>query len=50
MLFFGSIRVPQREESIKKEVMVIIEIILFGFILGVVQKWLDESASQIFPL
>ena len=50
MLFFGSIRVPQREESIKKQVIVIIEIILFGFILGVVQKWLDESASQIFPL
>ena len=50
MLFFESIRVPQKEESIKKQVKVIIEIILFGFVLGVVQKWLDESASQIFPL
>lgn len=32
------------------EIIITIGVILFGFALGVLQKWIDGSPSNIFPL
>lgn len=48
--FLEKIRTPEKGVSHKKQVIVTIGIILFGFALGVLQKWMDGSPSNIFPL
>lgn len=44
------IRIPQKEVSLKKQVMVTIGIIFVGASLGVLQKWMDGSPDNIFPI
>lgn len=48
--FLEKIRTPEKDFSLKIQIMITIEIILFGFALGVLQKWIDASPSNIFPL
>lgn len=48
--FLEKIRTPEKEVSFKKQVIVSIGVILLGFALGVLQKWIDGSPSNIFPL
>lgn len=48
--FFDKIRIPEKGVSLKSQIMVTIGVILFGFVLGVLQKWIDGSPSNIFPL
>lgn len=49
-LFLERIRTPEKGVSFKVQSMVTIGVILFGFVLGVLQKWIDGSPSNIFPL
>ena len=48
--FLKKIRTPQKDVSLKIQMMVTIGVILFGFALGVLQKWIDGSPSNRFPL
>lgn len=43
-------RIPQKGVSLKKQVMVTIGIIFVGASLGVLQKWMDGSSDNIFPI
>ena len=42
--FFESVRKPQRNVPLSGLVSTTVGIILFGFFLGVLQKWLDGTA------
>ena len=44
------IRIQPKVVSLKQQVIVTISIILFGFGLGVLQKWLDGSPGNMFPV
>lgn len=48
--FLEKIRTPEKDVSFKKQVIVTIGVILLGFALGVLQKWIDGSPINIFPL
>lgn len=48
--FFEKIRTPEKGVSFKMQMIVTVGVILFGFALGVLQKWIDGSPSNIFPL
>ena len=47
--FLEKIRTPEKDVSFKKQMIVTIGVILLGFALGVLQKWIDGSPSNIFP-
>lgn len=47
--FLEKIRTPEKGVSLKIQMTVTIGIILLGFALGVLQKWMDGSPSNIFP-
>ena len=47
--FLDKIRTPEKGVFLKKQMIVTIEVILFGFALGVLQKWIDGSPGNIFP-
>lgn len=47
---FEKIRMSRKGVSIKKQIIVTIGIILFGFSLGVLQKWIDGSPGNMFPV
>ena len=44
--FFESVRKPQRNVPLSGLISTTVGIILFGFFLGVLQKWLDGTASN----
>ena len=48
--FLEKIRTPEKCISLKMQMMVTIGVILFGFALGILQKWMDGSPSNMFPL
>lgn len=48
--FLEIVRKPKRDTPLKKQVMITIGIIIIGFALGVFQKWIDGSASNLLPL
>lgn len=48
--FLEKIRTPEKGVSLKIQMIVTIGVILLGFALGVLQKWIDGSPSNIFPL
>lgn len=48
--FLEKIRTPEKGISLKMQMMVTIGVILFGFALGILQKWMDGSPSNMFPL
>ena len=47
--FFESVRKPQRNVPLSGLVSTTVGIILFGLFLGVLQKWLDGTASNHLP-
>ncbi len=47
--FFESVRKPQRNVPLSGLISTTVGIILFGFLLGVLQKWLDGTASNHLP-
>ena len=49
-IYLDKIRTPEKGISLKRQLMATIGVIVFGFALGVLQKWIDGSPSNIFPL
>lgn len=49
-LFLERIRTPKRDISLKVQIIITIGVTLFGFALGVLQKWIDASPNNNFPL
>lgn len=49
-MHLNDIRIPEKGISLKRQLMATIGIILFGFALGVLQKWMDGSPDNRFPL
>lgn len=47
---FEKIRTPGKGVPLKIQIMTTIGVMLFGFALGVLQKWIDGSPGNIFPL
>lgn len=43
------IRTPEKDVSLKMKIKTTFGIILFGFTLGVFQKWIDGTASNLLP-
>ena len=48
--FFEKIRIPEKGVPLKIQMVATIGVILFGFALGVLQKWIDGSPGNLFPL
>lgn len=48
--FFEKVRTPEKDVSLKFQILVTIGIVLFGFALGVFQKWIDGPARNLLPL
>lgn len=48
--YLEKIRRPDKGAPLKTQVIITICIMLLGFLLGVLQKWIDGSPSNIFPL
>ena len=49
-MHLNDIRTPEKGISLKRQLMETIGIVLFGFALGVLQKWMDGSPDNRFPL
>lgn len=45
--YLENIRKPQKRYSITKMILITLGIILFGFLIGVFQKWLDSTSIQL---
>ena len=48
--FFEKIRKPRKNIPLNRQVVITLGIILFGFVIGILQKWMDGTASNAFPL
>lgn len=47
--FLEKVRSPQKDIPPNKQIVETAGIILFGFVLGVLQKWLDSTTANAFP-
>lgn len=47
--FLEKIRKPQNNHSMVIKVLITFGIVLGGFLLGVLQKWIDGSPSNVLP-
>ena len=48
-VFLEKIRMPQKGVT-SKYILTTVGFMLFGFALGVFQKWIDGTASNYFPM
>jgi len=48
--YFKKIRVSDRSVSMSTQILVSIGIIIGGFMLGLLQKWIDGSSNDILPV
>ena len=48
--FFDQIRKPSKNVSLNRQIVITLGIILFGFFLGVFQKWIDGTGGSYLPL
>ena len=47
--FLEKVRTAQRQ-SLPKQIIATTEVVLLGFALGVLQKWMDGSSDNLFPV
>lgn len=47
--FIEKIRKPRKNVPLKRQVAITLGIILLGFVLGVLQKWMDGTGSSAIP-
>ena len=47
--FFEKIRKPSKNVSLNRQIVITLGIILLGFFLGVLQKWIDGTGSSTLP-
>lgn len=48
--FLEKVRSPRKDIPLNKQIAETAGIILFGFILGILQKWMDGTAANVFPV
>lgn len=48
--YLDKIRTPKKDVSLKTQITVTVGMILFGFALGVLQKWIDSLPSNQMPV
>ena len=48
--FLDQIRKPSKNVSLNRQIVITLGIILFGFLLGVFQKWIDGTGGSSLPL
>jgi hypothetical protein len=48
--YFEQIRKPSKNLSLKKQIVITLGIILLGFFLGIMQKWIDGTGGSDLPL
>jgi hypothetical protein len=48
--YFEQIRKPSKNLSLKRQIVITLGIILFGFLLGILQKWIDGTGGSNLPL
>ena len=48
--FLENVRVPRKDIPLNRQITETAGIILFGFALGVLQKWLDGTTANAFPV
>ena len=49
-MYFEQIRKPSKNISFNKKIVITLGIILLGFFLGVLQKWIDGTGGSNLPL
>lgn len=48
--FLEKVRSPRKDIPLNKQIAETAGIILFGFVLGILQKWMDGTAANVFPV
>ena len=48
-MYFEQIRKPSKNMPFKRQIAITLGVILLGFLLGVLQKWIDGTGSSILP-
>ena len=48
--FFDKIRKPRKNIPLNRQLVITLGIILFGFVLGVLQTWIDGTGSSTLPV
>ena len=48
--FFDQIRKPSKNVLLNRQIVITLGIILLGFFVGVLQKWIDGTGSSIFQM
>ena len=48
--YFEQIRKPSKNVSLNRQIVITLGIILLGFLLGVLQKWIDGTGGSNLPL
>ena len=48
--YLEQIRKPSKNVSLNRQIVITLGIILFGFVLGVLQKWIDGTGSSTLPV
>ena len=48
--YFETIRKPRKNVSLNRKIVITLGVILLGFLLGVLQKWIDSTGGSNLPL
>ena len=48
--FFEQIRKPNKNVSLNRQIVITLGIILSGFLLGILQKWIDGIGASLLPM
>ena len=48
--YFEQIRKPSKNVSFKRQIVITLGVILLGFLLGILQKWIDGTGGSNLPL
>ena len=48
--YFEQIRKPSKNVSFKRQIAITLGVILLGFLLGILQKWIDGTGGSNLPL
>ena len=49
-MYFEQIRKPSKNMSFKRQIAITLGVILLGFLLGVLQKWIDGTGVSTLPM
>ena len=49
-MYFEQIRKPSKNVSFKRQIAITLGVILLGFLLGILQKWIDGTGGSNLPL